>query len=83
LYQTKFSKRVANYGLNMKIERLCNELDEILHFITDTASKIDSAICEISKQHRLSAKNLRRYLMLRSYDLRKYHSECIMLNKGS
>ena len=58
----------------MEIEQLCNELNEILQSIIDNESKIDEAISEIHQEHRLSAKNLCRYLILRSYDLRDYHS---------
>ncbi|HSN47270.1 MAG TPA: pyruvate kinase [Flavobacterium sp.] len=58
----------------MKIEKLCIELNEILKSITDNESKIDATISEIHKEHRLSAKNLCRYLILRTYDLRKYQA---------
>lgn len=58
----------------MKIEKLCTDLNEILVSITDSESKIDATIAEIHKEYRLSAKNLCRYLILRSHDLRKYHT---------
>ena len=58
----------------MKIEKLCKELNEILQTIIDNESKIDATISDIHKENRLSAKNLCRYLILRSYDLRKYHA---------
>jgi pyruvate kinase len=58
----------------MKIEKLCKELNEILQNIIDNESKIDTTISEIHQEYRLSAKNLCRYLILRSYDLRKYHA---------
>ena len=58
----------------MKIEKLCKELNEILQNIIENESKIDSTISEIHQEYRLSAKNLCRYLILRSYDLRKYHA---------
>lgn len=58
----------------MKIEKLCKELNEILQSIIDNESKIDSTISEIHEENRLSAKNLCRYLILRSYDLRKYQA---------
>lgn len=58
----------------MKIERLSTELNEILQSITNNESKIDATISEIHKEHRLSAKNLCRYLILRTFDLRKYQA---------
>lgn len=57
----------------MTIEKLIAELDEILHCIIENESRIDQTIAAIHPTHRLSAKNLYRYLILRSYDLRKYH----------
>ena len=57
----------------MKIEKLCNELNDILQTIIDNESKIDEMLSEIHEEYRLSAKNLCRYLILRSFDLRKYH----------
>ncbi len=57
----------------MKIEKLCDELDEILQSIIDNESKIDVTLAEIHTEYKLSAKNLCRYLILRSFDLRKYH----------
>jgi len=59
---------------DMKIEKLCRELNEILQFIIDNESKIDATISQIHPENRLSAKNLCRYLILRSFDLRKYHA---------
>ena len=58
----------------MKIEKLCVELNEILQTIIDSESKIDATISDIHPEYRLSAKNLCRYLLLRSFDLRKYHA---------
>lgn len=58
----------------MKIEKLCKELNEILQTIIDNEPKIDVTIAEIDEEYRLSAKNLCRYLILRSFDLRKYHA---------
>jgi len=57
----------------MTIEKLIAELDEILQRIIENESKIDKTIANIHPTHRLSAKNLYRYLLLRSFDLRKYH----------
>ena len=58
----------------MKIEKLCKELNEILQSIIDNESKIDGSISEIHPEYRLSAKNLCRYLILRTFDLRKYQA---------
>ena len=58
----------------MKIEKLSTELNEILQSIIDNESKIDATISEIHKEYRLSAKNLCRYLILRTFDLRKYQA---------
>lgn len=58
----------------MKIEKLSRELNEILQSITKNESKIDATISEIHKECRLSAKNLCRYLILRTFDLRKYQA---------
>jgi len=58
----------------MKIENLCKELNEILDSIIDNESKIDATISEIHQEYRLSAKNLCRYLILRTFDLRKYQA---------
>ena len=58
----------------MKIEKLSRELNEILQSIIDNESKIDATISEIHKEYRLSAKNLCRYLILRTFDLRKYQA---------
>lgn len=58
----------------MKIEKLCDELNEILQSIIDNEPKINITISDIHKEYRLSAKNLCRYLILRSTDLRKYQA---------
>ena len=58
----------------MTIEKLCSELNEILQTIIDNESKIDATISDIHPEYRLSAKNLCRYILLRSFDLRKYHA---------
>jgi pyruvate kinase len=58
----------------MKIEKLCDELNTILQSIIDNESKIDLTISNIHTDYRLSAKNLCRYLILRSFDLTKYHA---------
>ncbi len=58
----------------MKIKKLCNELSLILQAMIDNESKIDATLSQIHPDYKLSAKNLCRYLILRSYDLRKYHA---------
>lgn len=58
----------------MNIEKLYFELNEILQSIIDNESKIDSTISQVHEEYRLSAKNLCRYLILRTYDLRKFHA---------
>ena len=58
----------------MKIEKLCKELNEILQSIIDKESNINAAISEIHPEYKLSAKNLCRYLILRSFDLREYQA---------
>ncbi len=57
----------------MKIKKLDKELSAILKEIIGNESKINSIISEIDEGYKLSAKNLCRYLILRSFDLRKYH----------
>lgn len=57
----------------MNLEKLIAELDIILQDIISKESVIDEKVASVHPTHRLSAKNLYRYLILRSYDLRKYH----------
>jgi pyruvate kinase len=57
----------------MKIKKLDKELSAILAEIIGNESKINLIISEIDEDYKLSAKNLCRYLILRSSDLRKYH----------
>lgn len=57
----------------MKIQRIHQELSDILKYMIDSEKTIDTAVSEVHKEYKLSAKNLYRYLMLRSFDLRKYH----------
>ncbi|MFT5169156.1 MAG: pyruvate kinase [Saprospiraceae bacterium] len=57
----------------MKIKKLENELSTILKSIIDSESAIDIITSQIHEGYKLSAKNLCRYLILRSFDLRKYH----------
>jgi pyruvate kinase len=70
----------------MTLEKLIFELNEILKCITDNESKIDQTIAAVHPNYQLSAKNLCRYLVLRSFDLRKYHdklSDCGVSSLGS
>jgi pyruvate kinase len=57
----------------MKIEKLDKELNTILESIISNESKINLIISEIDDSYKLSAKNLCRYLILRSFDLIKYN----------
>lgn len=57
----------------MTIERLSTDLTEILQCIIDNDPKIIETVALVHQNYRLSAKNLCRYLLLRSYDLRNYH----------
>ena len=60
-------------ALLMKPERLDRELGDILRHLVKSEKKIDQQISNVHKLQRLGAKNLCRYLILRSYDLRRYH----------
>ncbi|MCB9246175.1 MAG: pyruvate kinase [Flavobacteriales bacterium] len=57
----------------MKIEKLEQELREILLEMISWEAKIDALLEQVHPSYKLSAKNLLRYLLLRSKDLRKYH----------
>jgi len=57
----------------MKISKLTRELQFILDLIESSELQIDEATSKIHKYYKLSAKNLCRYLLLRTFDLRKYH----------
>ena len=56
----------------MKIETLDSGLSEILQHMTDREQHINAEISDVHKDYKLGAKNLYRYLILRSFDLRKY-----------
>jgi len=58
----------------MKIERLDRELSGILKYMIECEGKINKELSDVHKDYQLSAKNLYRYLILRSFDLRIYHS---------
>lgn len=57
----------------MTAEKLKMELSVILNEIIAQDNDIQKLIAHTHKDYRLSALNLCRYMLLRSYDLRKYH----------
>ncbi|MBK8806795.1 MAG: hypothetical protein IPO21_09170 [Bacteroidales bacterium] len=57
----------------MRVKELDNALSAILATIVEKEAEIESKIAHLSREYKLSAKNLYRYLILRSIDLRKYH----------
>ena len=57
----------------MKIGKLTNELEFILDLIEQSEWQINDATAQIHDDYKLSSKNLCRYLLLRTFDLRKYH----------
>ncbi len=56
----------------MKIETLDFGLSQILQYMTDHEQHINAETSDVHKDYKLGAKNLYRYLILRSFDLRKY-----------
>jgi pyruvate kinase len=57
----------------MRTDRLTYELQQILELIESLEPQLSEAVKDVHPNHRLSAKNLLRYLTLRTFDLRKYH----------
>jgi len=57
----------------MKIKDIDRELTHVLRDLVEYENKIDKKVSKVHKDYKLSAKNLYRYLLLRSFDLRKYH----------
>ncbi len=57
----------------MKIDKLEKDLSKILKNIIKHEKKINDRTSKVHRDYKLSAKNLLRYLILRSSDLRKYH----------
>jgi pyruvate kinase len=57
----------------MDTQKLENELSQILSEIIESEVLIDKAIMHVHADYKLSAKNLLRYLILRSKDLRVFH----------
>jgi pyruvate kinase len=58
----------------MKIEYIADELTQVLEHIVNYETTIDEKISEVHPDYKVSAKNLYRYLILRNFDLRKYHN---------
>jgi len=59
----------------VETQKLEKELSQILSEIIDSEELIDEAIGRVHADYKLSAKNLLRYLILRSKDLRIYHGD--------
>ncbi|MCA0131095.1 pyruvate kinase [Winogradskyella alexanderae] len=57
----------------MDITKLTSELETILNRLENSEYEINNAVKNISPKNKLSAKNLLRYLIVRTFDLRKYH----------
>jgi pyruvate kinase len=57
----------------VKIKNLTKEISEIYERIVDGETSADLLTAKVHPSYRLSAKNLYRYLILRNFDLRKYH----------
>ncbi|MCB0472140.1 MAG: hypothetical protein KDC56_03670 [Flavobacteriaceae bacterium] len=67
----------------MKIRNLEPVLHQILIEIHEKEAYFDQLIQPIHRDYKLSAKNLLRYLVLRSHDLRKYHGDLSDLGVSS
>jgi len=57
----------------MTIPEIDKQLTDILHHMVENEAIINNKLPSIHKDYYISAKNLFRYLILRSFDLRKYH----------
>ncbi|APQ17917.1 pyruvate kinase [Maribacter hydrothermalis] len=57
----------------MTIKKIDKELSNILHKMVEIEKTINVELSEIHEDYQLSARNLYRYLLLRSFDLRKFH----------
>jgi pyruvate kinase len=57
----------------MKISKLTTDLETILKSLENSEHEINAIIKDIPSEYYLSAKNLLRYLIIRTFDLRKYH----------
>ena len=58
----------------MKIEKLEKELEKLYTTIVNAETEADTIAMNIHKKYRASAKNLYRYLLLRSHDMRSLQS---------
>ncbi|NND34916.1 MAG: pyruvate kinase [Saprospiraceae bacterium] len=67
----------------MKIEKLDKEISNIMHELISREPQIAKIASDVHEDYRLSAKNLCRYLVLRSFDLRKYHDSLSDLSVSS
>ena len=67
----------------MKIENLDSGLTKILNHLVDHEELINDKLSKVHKDYKLSGKNLYRYLLLRSFDLRKYHDSLSDLGVSS
>ena len=67
----------------MEIDLLEQELHEIFAELTNSEEVINEITSQIHPDYRLSAKNLIRYLIVRGYDLRKYHNSLSELGVSS
>jgi len=67
----------------MNKQRIDKDLANILEYLINKETEIDGLISKVHKDYKLSAKNLYRYLILRSFDLRKYHDSLSDLGVSS
>ena len=54
----------------MHLRKLENDLDKIYHILVDEEVLANTIASAVHRQYRLSAKNLYRYILLRSHDIR-------------
>jgi pyruvate kinase len=57
----------------MKLQTLERELSKILELMISNEDSIGTEIKQVHKDFKLSARNLYRYLILRNFDLRRFH----------
>lgn len=67
----------------MKLNKLLNDLKKIYFQIIDREKKQHTLLSNVHSEYKMSAINLFRYLVLRSYDLRKYHDNLSDLGVSS
>jgi|GEM_PF-6996451 len=73
LSESKKTRVIFNELVEMKQAKVEHELTNILKHIIESEPIIESKISEAHNDYHPSAKNLYRYLILRSFDLRGYH----------